>query len=178
MQFDDARIQQMIRGTRAVKTVPFPGLEGVQVGVRVLLDQEIDDARLGAQQYYERRCSQLGLDASRFLQGDPDALDREFQRQMLQRALVDPESPEDDRRPFFPADTDIRRLTSVQVQRLWEVYLDWQDAVYPRELLSKEAIDELVEALKKKDAEKAVLAHFAPDTLASLVRSLAEQLST
>lgn len=173
--FDDARVQQMLRGTRAVKVVPFPGAE-LEVGIRILLDEEIDDARLAAQQYLERRCSKLGLDAQRFIHGDPDALDREFQRQMLQRALVDPESPEDDRRPFFASDSDIRRITSVQVQRLWELYLDWQDAIYPRAALEPEALDELVEALKKEEGQPDVLVHFERDTLVSLVRSLVARL--
>ena len=173
-KFGDEQIQTIVRGRKALGRFPFPGSEGdAMIGVRVLTDNQVDTARYNAQAHIEGRCKRVGLPLVDFINVDPESLDREHMRQVLLFAIVDPESDPQEPEPFFKSDDQVRGLDSVLVQQLWEIYLDWQDAVNPRLKLTEEEVKDLCESLKKEPNAMAILAHIERSTLQSLVRTLA-----
>lgn len=175
--FDDARITEILKGRRAVRRVPFPGPgvdDGVEIGVRLLADQEIDDARLEAQRYIERRCRLVKLDYTKVIEADEEALQRACEQEIVFRAFVDPDT--DPPRPFFSTLAQVRSLDSVTLRSLIDVYLDHQEVVLPGVTLSDEDVEKLVDALGKGQEPQGVLAHFAPSTLRLFVRSMAVRL--
>jgi len=176
MRFSDEHLQTILRGAAAVGRAPYPGLEGegVEIGVRILSEAELDDARLDAQLHLKRFFGRVNIDPVKALHIDPEHLDAEQRRQILLRAVVDPDS----HKPFFAAAAEVRGLPSHVVGQLWAAYLDWIDAVDPRIRLDPAAVDELAAALKKEPSAKVILAHYGPDTLSSLARTLAAQRSS
>lgn len=172
-RFSDEQISAILLGPAKVSRVAFPLAppeSGIEVGVRVLTDQEIDAACVQAQEYFGDLCDKKQLSLKGFVDIDPDQLEREKQRQMIAVAFVDPDDPT---KPFFAHPVQIRRLSSVVVQRLWDLYMDHLDAVNPYRNLDVEQVKELADALKKEPNSQALLADFARDTLCSLVRTLA-----
>lgn len=177
-RFSDDDVKKIILGRRVVSRVPFPLApedSGIFVGLRSLTDREIDQARIDAQVYLEGACNRGQQPIERFVRLDPDALDREQERQMIALACVDPDQPD---KPFFDAAKQVRDLDSVMVRRLWELYLSHQDAVNPRRTLTDEQVKELADALGKEPSASALLADFERDTLVSLLRIMANRLST
>ncbi len=169
---------KMLQGRRAIGKMGFPGAPGIQIGVRLLSDREIDEARADAALYLQQRCKPRGFGLEEFVRIDPDALEREHERQVIVRAFVDPDSDPEKPRPFFASVEKVRDLDSLVVMQLWEHYTDWHDAVDPRVKLSDEQVDELIDALKKGPSEPAILAHLEPVTLRRLLRSTASRLAT
>lgn len=167
-KFTDERIQEMLKGRRAVKTYPFPGLEDVEVGLRALTDNEIDDARMAAQRHVKERKADLDV--------DPFLFDRECQRQVLWRAVVDPESDPDEPEPFFPSFRDVRQLDGPIVQALWDAYEEHQEYVSPIRTLDPTQLREFIDALGKDKAPDVLLTGFAHDTLRRCVLSMASKL--
>jgi hypothetical protein len=163
-------------GRRRIGRFPFPGIEGRECGVRILSDREVDDARADAAAYLDARWKKAGFDVERSVRIDPDSLEREHMRQCLVRAIVEPDSDTAKPTPLFPSVEVVRELDTTQVQAFWEIYLDWHDAVDPRARLTDAQVEELADALKKEPNEPAILAHLPPDTLRSLLRSMAARL--
>jgi hypothetical protein len=178
MKFSDERIQGIIHGRRVVGRSPFPGNKDVEIGVRLLSERDIDLARFEAQMYLESQAKRVQLDMIRFVQIDPESFDREHQRQVIFRAFVDPDTPEERPETFFADASEVRSLDSVLTQQLWEIYVDWQDTVNPRITLTEEEVVDLVEALKKERMANHILASFGRNTLTSLARTLAARLRT
>lgn len=174
-RFSDEDIRKIIIGDRIVAPAQFPGRESVTVGVRGLSDDEIDACRVDAQCYVESICKRADMRYEVFVGVDPESYDRELQRQIITRAFVDIEAHE---RPFFEAAVQVRRLGSVTIARLWEIYTGHQNAVNPRRMLSESQTKELVDALGKEPSGTVVLEDFERDTLCSLVRFLASELRT
>jgi len=160
--YDDERIQSILRGRRSVRAYPLPFAPEVQVGVRALADQEIDDARLEAQRYCESRGAKMEI--------DPDFLERESRRQMLWRALTDPKDAE---RPFFPSDKHVRQLDAELIRALFDLYLEHQVYVSPLRSLDEAGVRELAETLGKESTTRAFLADCDSDTLRGLCLTLA-----
>lgn len=179
MKFDDTAVQAIIQGRRVIGRGFFPGQQDVEIGIRLVSESQVDQARLHAHLYLDKRCKKAELTLADYANIDPETLDRETQRQVLLRAIVDIESsnPEDPEQ-FFASIEQVRALDTVCFQQLWDAYADWQDTVNPRLKLSDKEVDELAAALKDTATATEVLAHIAPDTLRSLVRSLALQRST
>lgn len=179
---DDERIRSILAGRRAIRRVAFPGDPDLEIGIRLLRDSEIDDCRFAAVAYLEAKCRKAGISLVDFMAVDPDELDREHQRQVIWRATYDVESFEgsdfDKARPFFPSDRQVRELDSATVAVLWGLYVDLLDAVDPRIRLTEEQVKEIADALGKAPSEPAILAGFAPATLASLARTMAARLAT
>lgn len=174
-RFSDEDVSKILLGPAAVSRVAFPMAQGIEVGLRCLSDNEIDKARVAAHCYLEGICKRADLGLRSFVDIDPESLNREQQRQIIALAFVDADKPD---RPFFDDAIQVRRLSSVVVARLWELYLDHQDKVNPYFSLSKEQMTELADALKKGLDATDLLAGFGRDTLCSLVRTLASQLPT
>ena len=178
MQFTDERVSAMLRGRRDVRLVPLPGFgddaEPVMVGIRILLEREIDEARAEAGQYVEALAKRYRLDARDMLSIDAENLDREVQRQLVFRAFVDTDKqPNGDYRPFFVSPTAVRDLDSVFQQTLFNVYLDHLNYVSPLRGLGEQEVEELVEALGKGQELPGLLGLYDAPTLRTLVRILA-----
>ena len=170
-----------LAGRRAIGRVPFPGAEDdpeLEIGLRILTESEVDEARLDSADYLRRLCKARRFELERFIEADPEMLDREHQRAIVFRACVDPESDAADPAKFFDTPAQVRRLDTLTLQRLYEAYLDWQDCVDPRVSLSESDARELAETLKKEPEARVILTQFAPDTLRALVRSLALRLAS
>ena len=176
MNFSEERVREILLGRRAVRTIDMPGFPGVKVGIRILYEFEIDSARVEAAKYVRDRAKEVLFDAAALLAIEPELFDRECQRQVLQRAVIDADSDPTSPRPFFPSDLDVRQLDSVTVRALWDAYAEHQEWVSPRYSLSDEDVEKLVDALGKESAPGVTLAHFERDTLESCVRSMASRL--
>lgn len=179
MRFDDTAIQKIIQGRRVVGRTFFPGTRD-EIGVQLLTEREIDQARFAAQDYLEGRSKSYDMDLERFVRIDPESFDREHQRQIIYAAFVDIDDadlPPEKRAKFFPDVHAVRTLDSVLTQQLWEAYLDYQDAINPRINLTAKEVEELAASLKDGPISEAVLAPFERSTLTSLVRTLAKQRS-
>jgi hypothetical protein len=178
LQFDDTAVQAILQGRRVIGRVPFPGGKGIELGVRLLSDRDIDLARFEAQMYLESQCKKVALTLVEFVNVDPESLEREHQRQVILRAFVDPESPRERPSQFFSTIEQVRSLDSVLVRQFWELYVDWQDTVNPRFKLTEQEVESLVATLKDEQSTRLVLAPFERSTLTSLVRFLASRLVT
>lgn len=182
MKLDDNRIQAMLRGRRSVRLVPFPGFGAdeagsAEVGVRILTEEEVDEARAEAAQYIGSLAKRYGVDAREFLSLDAETLDREVQRQIVTRAFLQPAADGDgNRKRFFPAAQGVRQLDTVLQDALFHLYLDHQNHVNPMHGLTEEDVAEIVEALGKEPEPPALLGLYDVRTLRSLVRILAVRL--
>lgn len=182
MKLDDNRIQAMLRGRRSVRLVPFPGFGAeetgsTEVGVRILTEEEVDEARAEATQYIGGLAKRYGVDAREFLSLDAETLDREVQRQIVTRAFLQPTpDAEGVRKRFFPAAQGVRQLDTVLQDALFHLYLDHQNYVNPMHGYTEEEVAELAEALGKGAEPPALLGLFDVRTLRSLVRILAVRL--
>lgn len=145
---------------------PYPLRDGgeVEISVRLLVDEEIDHARIEAQRY----CARVKAD----LVADPDMLEREVQRQLVWRSILEPFKGKDGWVPLFPNDSDVRKLPSTVVEALFRLYLEHQDRVSP--MRSTSSADELID----KIAKGGVVALSALDhqSLASVAVALAKRL--
>ena len=185
MQWKDDRVSALLLGRRAVRVIPFPGsvseegAEPLLVGVRILLESEIDEARLDAAQYVKNEAGKRKLDAAELLSIDAELLDREVQRAIVFRAYVDADtvSAKEVAR-FFQSIQAVRQLDSVIFRALFDVYLDHHNYVNPLRELSEPEVRELADALSKGQTERAFLALYDAASLRRLVLSLAALRAT
>lgn len=156
-----------LSGRRAISKYPFPGVDGQRVGVRMLRDEEVDEARVEAQHFLKEK----GV----IVEIDPEFFDREIQRRLVARAFVDAESDADFAAPFFESVADVRSLDSVMVRHLYELYVAHVHAMDPLLGASVEEVDEIVEALgKSASAER--LTQLDRLSLLNCVLSMASRL--
>ena len=184
---DDDRIRAMLRGRRAVRIIPFPGMDEDSdadahntVGVRVLLEEHIDEARADANQYVHARAKALRLDPLALLSVDAEILDREITRQLVFRAFVTPETAKEEKPAlFFKSPQEMRQLDSVMVETLLHIYLDHQNYVNPLRGLDQAQAEELVDALGKGSEIRGamILGQYDALSLRRLVRSMAARLA-
>jgi len=179
MQAKDERVRAMLSGRRFVRVIPFPGSDDISVGLRVLTEREIDEARLDAISYVRGEADKRRIDPVQMLAIDSQLVDREAERAMLFRACIDPETASDaDPKRFFDTQERLRQIDSVIVKSLFEAYLDHQDYVSPYRLLSDDEARELADAISKGQSATALLAQFDAPMLRRLLRSMAALLSS
>ncbi|MFW6087075.1 MAG: hypothetical protein ACODAG_07720 [Myxococcota bacterium] len=171
-------LKKHIRGRRKPILIPFPGEGSTEVGIRLLSEKEIDDAKLRAQRYLQDRCKRQSIDPSLFVDIDPEFYDRERIRQIVHRATVDPASISDhcpEGVPFFELDEDLRDVDAVTVQALFDAYLDLQQQRSTLKSVSPEEAAEFASALATGDEaeQEAVLTAFDDEALRNLVRAMA-----
>jgi len=180
--FSDERIQKILAGRRAIGRVPFPGpldedesiTDVPMVGLRLLSEADTDAARIATQSYLHQKLDRKNLDVVKFIDADPDAMQREYQRQVLVRACVDPDCTDHDNpTPFFAVIEQVRKLDVLTLDRLWDAYGAWQEEVNPRFSLTEQQVRELDGALKKALVDQATFALLERDTLLSLLRIMA-----
>lgn len=175
--FGDKRLQDVLKGKRAVAAVHYPGEPDIKMGIRILNDGEHDEAREAAAKYTAHRAKALLIEAPMLLTIDPEHTEPEIQRQIIFRAFIDLDGPKPPAitKPFFDTDTAIRQLPAVDREVLFQLYVEHQNAVSPLSTLDEEQTKELVDALKKGRASKALLALYDAPTLRILVGILASQ---
>lgn len=179
MNVRDERVQAVLAGRRAIREIPFPGDPSITIGIRLLSEAKIDDARLDALEYVEQRAKKADAKLDSLLSHDPDTYSREHERQVLWRALFDYSTrDEKDPAPFFPSMREFREVDGSIVSQLWEHYQDLLDAVDPKLRLTEEQAEELIDALGKGQTEPVLLAQFGPDTLRDLLRITVRRLVT
>lgn len=177
--FDDQRVQEILKGRKAARVLPFPGEDSKTIGVRLLTDEEIDHARLDALVYISRHMPAIPeLSLERLLFADPELLDREVQRQVIHKAFVNPDQINDPAPdPFFLDPDDVRRLDSVMIETLHQVYLNHQEYANPLSDITEEQAEELVDALGKGPNAPDILSLLDARSLRILVRILGARLA-
>ena len=177
--FDDRRVQEILKGRRASRVLPFPGDDERTIGIRLLADQEIDNARLDALVHLSRHMPAIPeMSLERLCLVDPELLDREVQRQVIYKAFVNPDTiknPEPE--PFFADPDDVRGLDSVMVETLHQAYLNHQEYANPQSTLTDEQVDELVDTLGKEQSGPDILSLLDARSLRILVHSMAARLA-
>lgn len=162
MRFDD-RIRAMARGRGGVSRVPFPflgdaptdGGEPVMVGVRLLLDSEIDQCKIDALQYVRGAADTLKLSVHEMLSISPELLDREEKRMVLYQSFLDVDTLDSaEPQRFFMAPGQLRQLDALLVDTLMELYLAHQNEANPLHGLDEGEVAELVDALGKVSESK------------------------
>jgi len=163
-----ASIDAAIKARRAPASYPFPGIDGAVVLVRLLSDREIDLARIEAQRYATRSKADLSL--------DPEFLEREVQRQIVWRALLDPEAREGGHVSLFPSDADLRELPAAVIEALFRLYLEHQDRTCPMQRIEADKIPELTAAIVA--GGPTAISSIEPSGLVRLVLSLAAHIAS
>lgn len=144
----------------------FPGTTA-PIGVRLLGERTIDDAKIEAARYCAKR--KVDLDV------DPDFFDRETQRQIVWKAIVQREGCDDEGvpLPFFESDEAVRQIDSVTLESLWRLYLEHQETKGTLRQLSPADVAELakrVRTMPQSTVEQ--LSQFDHATLVRIVVSI------
>jgi hypothetical protein len=160
---------------RTVKVIPLPGrlgAKGGKVGLRAPLnDDEMYEARREAQNFVLEK---QGQDALR-LALDEHGYDEEFDRQILVRALRDPNDPDSQ---FFSIE-QLRRALNVDTRRvLMQAYNDMRAQEAPDLSVTEDKeIQAILEAEGKESAASACASYYDRDTLVRIVIAQAEELT-
>jgi hypothetical protein len=159
-----SQLAQIKAGKRNIKIIDYPGVEGQQVALRVLSNQEIQDAVFSAEQLFKEQ----GFDVSRTNQ---DAYDDERSTQILARALREAENPN---KPFAASAKELRGLLEKEEKELLlQEYTDFEQACSPRiNKMSEKEFEELWQSLKKSPQLSSVL---NSSTLSGLITYLASR---
>ena len=176
-RFSDVQVTTVVRGARALRTVAFPGRVGLEVAVRLLTDQEIDDCRMRAFASLAKSAKKNDWDVATLTDVDPDLLARIQTREILARAFYDSTTIGEEKPvPFFTSADEVgREVDAPTVELLFTLYLEHQAFVAPLKSASDEEVKSLAEALGKAPPAS-VLASFDRSTLVHLCTSLASAL--
>lgn len=178
MNFEDSRIRAIIEGPKRFRVIPFPGSDEIKIAVRCLTESELDGCRIEAQISIRKTCKPREWDPASYVNVDPEALDRLWQRQIIWRAFYDADTIAEGEKPkpFFPSDADVSTLDSVTLTRLMEAYTEHQQWVAPTVDLTQESMAALLEALKKTPNPEVLLSGFGLLALQNLCISLVLQM--
>jgi len=164
-KFSDESVRAALRGRQVMQRYPFPGQPGIEVGVKLLTDAELDSVRLEAVELCKRAKAELVA--------DPEFLDRMIHRETISRAFVDVDAPA---QPFFSSQKEVAELDSLTVRTLFELYKAHHEAMDPYTHCPPEEVGALVESLKKSAQPLAVLSLYDSSTLRHCVTSMASML--
>lgn len=184
MEFSDDRFRAMMRGRREILAVPFPGMDfddsESKVGIRILLDEEVDQAYADAVQHIGVVAKNLRTTPLALLEANAELLDRENRRQLVFRAYLNVSAEEqpspDQAKRFFPSPTAVRQLDSELVDTLYAMYLNHQNYVNPLRGLTEQEVGDIASQLGKGPGAAALLGSYDAPTLRTLVHILAGQL--
>lgn len=119
----------------------YPGTDA-PILVRVLSEDEIDNAKIEAARYVKKRSVDLSV--------DPEFFDREVQRMIVWKSVLrSVVSAEGKHAPLFPDDSDVRALSSVDIEALWRLYLEVQEQKATTRHLSHDEIAKMAEATRR-----------------------------
>jgi hypothetical protein len=164
-KFSDTQVASAVFARRAVHEYPFPASEGVNVGVRVLDETEVDAIRLEA----ARICKVKQVEAAL----DPEFFDRIVHRLVVLNAFFD---VDDKQGKFFASYEEVSKIDTLLLRTLYELYCTHVQAMDPLAYCSAEEVEVLVEQLGKSEVAAARLSLFDKPTLVSFVLSLVHNL--
>lgn len=165
MKWSDDSVKAALQGRRIVRRYPFPGAEGIEVGVHLLTDAELDGARLQAAEFCKTSKANLVI--------DPEFLDRAIHREVISRAFVDPDAPDE---AFFAKQDDVAELDSLTVRSLYELYVAHHQAMDPYAYCPPEEVENLVKTLGESESSVGLLSLYDAPTLRSLLFSSVSML--
>lgn len=176
-RFSDVQVTAIVRGARKLRVVAFPGREGVDVAVRLLTDQAIDDCRLRAFTSLKKVADKNSWDVALLTDVDPDMLARIQTREIIAAAFFDSTTIDAEKPiPFFTsADEIAREVDAPTTEMLFQLYLEHQTFVAPLKSLGKEEVIAFAEELGKAPPSS-LLAAYDRNTLVRLCTSLASAL--
>lgn len=149
----------------APRPYTFPGTE-IPIAVRLLPEGEVDYAKIEAQRYCIAQKADLSI--------DPEFFDREVQRQIVWRSVLEPVADKDGKNPpLYRSDKDVRALDTVTVEALFRLYLEHQERCSTTRQLDQQQID-LLAASVRSDPKAAALefSRYEHETLVRLLVSL------
>jgi hypothetical protein len=164
-KYSDQEVSAAVFARRAIQAYPFPGLDNVRVGVRVLDETEVDALRLEA----ARICKLKHVEAVL----DPDFFDRMVHRLTVLAAFFDIDTKHD---KFFASYEEVSRLDTLLLRTLYELYCTHVQSMDPLAYCSAEEVDVLVEQLGKSEFVAARMSLFDKPTVVSFALSLAHRL--
>ncbi len=175
LEFTDPRISALLSGRRAVRRVPFPGIDGSEIGIRILTAEEMIAARGEATQAVQSQADAIRIDLGKQLVIDPELFDLEVQFAIVQRAVFEAETDKDGKhKPFFPSQSAVRAFPTDVVYRLYEAYRGLEEMADPKPMTPEER-DRIVDALKKTPDPEALSLAYPPNTVRRLLLFLARQ---
>lgn len=145
----------------APRPYKFPGADDVPIAIRLLSESEMDNAKLEAQRYVVKRKVDVNI--------DPEFFDREVQRQIVWRAMIDPLG-EGLKAPLFVSDADVRELDTVTLGNLFNAYLEHQEACSTLRQLDQATANGIAEAFRANP--RGIAVELASYDHASLVKLL------
>ncbi len=164
-KFSDAAIGTALMGRRAITPYPFPTLDGVEFGLRLLTDGEQDAARLQAQRYCK--------DKSADLLSDPQFMDRALMRYTLLAACFNVDAGGG---KLFSSHDELLQLDVTLLHTLYGMYETHRVSIDPLLYCSAEEVDGLVAALGKGEIGLRRLSLYDLSTLRAFVLSMASRL--
>ncbi|TCS38478.1 hypothetical protein EDC30_102217 [Paucimonas lemoignei] len=143
-------------------------VNGVKLGLRILVEQDYQEAGLAADALLAEHNTELSLSNS-------EVFEAEKTIQLIARAAVDPAN----KQPVFPTADEARStLARHDKDRIIEKYLEHEKKFSPSyRTLSDEEFDALIEEVKK-NPETTRLNDLSGDLLRRLTATLASQLSS
>lgn len=169
----------MLAKPRALRVIKWPTRGDIELGVRLLTERELDLCRIEAQRGFRKHFEAIRVDPNSAIDVDPEMLERQIRREIIARAYYDAETINAaEPTPFFPSASAVAELDSVAADELFRMYVEHQDYVNPSVTLTEDEAKELIATLGKEQEARAIFSLFAPDTLVSLLHSLACRLST
>lgn len=164
-KYSDEVVAAALRPRGVVRKYPFPGAPGIEVGIKLLSDAELDSARLQAVDYCTKKLANLIA--------DPEFLDRLIQREIIARAILDPEH---EGHYFFADQHEVAQLDNLTVRSLHELYQLHAQSMDPLAFCPVEQVQELADTLGKSESAAGVLSLYDLYTARSCVLSLALKL--
>lgn len=158
-KFADKDVSYALAGRAGVRSYPFPGLDGVMCGVRMLTEEQVDTVRIEAVAFCKSKQVEVAW--------DPEFLDRAIQRFTLLHAVLDPS----DHERFFNSQADVGKLDPHIIRTLFELYKTHCQSFDPLSYVSAEEVEALVASLGKLPNPAAGVSLFERDTLVSYLLS-------
>ncbi len=155
------QLKVALHSRSVVQRYPFPGQPELEVGVKLLTEEEQDGIRLRAQRKVEQDKAKLIL--------DPEYLDRLIRRETVFMAFRVAGSDDES---LFEDAAQVATLDALTVTALYELYLFHANALDPYAFASAEEVKELVQQLGKSANAAALLSLYGSDTLRSLLLTL------
>ncbi len=180
MKFTDQQLQEIVRGARAFRTIPYPGAppeSAIMVAVRNLTEAELDACRLEAMAKLRAFCETRKWDPTTVVDMDPSLLLRYQDREIVLWAFYDPDTTARERpERFFPTIRDVEMLDATTLARLRLSYDEHSEWVSPMRRMETKEVEELVTSLGNASSASAELSRFERSTLVRLCISLASAL--
>lgn len=158
-------VRAAVEGRRIKRAVPFPGMEGHTIAVRVLTDVELDGCHRRAAEY----CGKIEA----VIKIDPDIFDRALRREVVEAAFFQSVDSNDS---FFESSEQVGELDDQTVIALHALYYEHRDLVAPWQSMDEKEVDEYVKLLGKSETTVDMLSLFAFRTQQSLLLSMARRL--